>query len=113
MDNNPIVYDNGAFFLFGGIAHGAESVIAMLDVSTKKWSQAGTLNQGRWGHGVVVRSNDFVIVGGCGYYCGSMTTERCEMQNDQMVCATVKPKLSGFSRYAETMLVDENFCVNN
>ena len=94
----------------------------MLDISTKEWSRVGSLNQGRWGHAVVVRSNDFVIVGGCprSGCTASVTTERCEMQpidsndpNDQMICVAVQPELTSFSRYAEAMLVDENFCVNN
>ena len=82
----------------------------MLDVSTKTWTQVGSLNQGRYGHAVVVRSNDFVIVGGY----GARQTERCALQNEmQMLCVSVEPELEDFYRYPEAMLVDENFCVNN
>ena len=74
------------------------------------------MNQGRWGHAVVVRSNDFIIVGGCEYRgtCRvPMTTERCTMQNDEMICVSVQPELTSFSRHPEAMLVNENFCVDN
>ena len=76
-------------------------------------------DQGRSDHAVVVRPRDFVIVGGCSisgynFNCeAAVTTERCEMHNDVMICVSVDPKLTSFSRYAEAMLVDENFCINN
>ena len=105
---NPIVYKNGQFYLFGG--DGAESVIAKLDVTTKTWTQVGSLNQGRYGHAVVVRSNDFIIVGGR----NTRNTERCSLRNEmQIVCVSVEPELTDFAVYPEAMLVDENFCVNN
>ena len=103
--------------MFGG--WNAESVVARLDISTRTWTQVGSLNQGRRDHAVVVRSNDFVVVGGCSisYYTSNceaaVTTERCEMQNDEMICLSVDPKLTSFSQYAEAMLVDQNYCVNN
>ena len=82
----------------------------MLDVSTKSWTQVGSLNRGRSGHAVVVRSNDFIIVGGR----NTKRTERCVLQNEmQIVCVSVEPELTDFAYYPETMLVDENFCVNN
>ena len=85
-------------------------MIATLDVSTKSWTRVGSMNQGRYGHAVVVRSNDFVIVGGY----GTRQTERCTLQNErQMLCVSVEPKLTDFAWYPETMLVDENFCVSN
>ena len=84
-------------------------MIAMLDVSTKTWSKIGSLNQGRSGHAVVVRSNDFIIVGGQ----DTKSTERCEMQNDEMICVSVEPELNNFAYYPEAMLVDENFCMDS
>ena len=85
-------------------------MIATLDVSTKTWTQVGSLNQGRYGHAVIVRSNDFIIVGGG----STRSTERCALQNEmQMLCVSVEPELTGFVFYPEAMLVDENFCLNN
>ena len=79
----------------------------MLDVSTKSWTRVGSLNQGRYAHAVIVRSNDFVIVGGW----GTTQTERCALQNEmQMLCVSVEPELTYFAYYPEAMLVDENFC---
>ena len=77
----------------------------MLDVSTKSWTRVGSLNQGRYDHAVVVRSNDFIIVGGQ----DTKSTERCQMQN-QMLCVSVKPDLEDFAFYPEAIVVDENFC---
>ena len=106
FSHNPVVHKKGHFFIFGG--YGAESVIAMLDVASKTWSKIGSLNQGRSAHAVVVRSNDFVIVGGR----DTKSTERCEMQNNQMVCVSTEPELTNFAYYPEAMIVDENFCAN-
>ena len=80
----------------------------MLDGSTKTWSRIGSLMQGRFGHAVVVRSNDFIIVGGQ----DTKSIERCEMQNE-MSCASVEPELKDFAFYPEAMVVDENFCGNS
>ena len=77
----------------------------MLDVSKKTWSKIGSLKQGRFAHAVVVRSNDFIIVGGQ----DTKNTERCEMQNE-MSCVSVEPELEDFAFYPEAMIVDENFC---
>ena len=80
----------------------------MLDVATKTWTQVGSLNQSRFAHAVVVRSNDFVIMGG--RYTKS--TERCVLQNEkQMLCASVEPELTDFAYYAEAMIVEEDFCM--
>ena len=92
FSHNPTVYKNGHFFLFGG--YGAESVIAKLDVSTKKWTNIGSLKQGRYAHAVVVRSNDFIIVGGR----DTKNTERCEMRNNEMGCVSVEPELTSFAQ---------------
>ena len=81
----------------------------MLDVSTKSWTQVGSLNRGRSGHAVVVRSNDFVIVGGR----NTKSTERCEMQNYEMLCVLVEPELKELAYYPEAMLVDGNFCASS
>ena len=107
IDNNLSVYKNGAFFFFGG--YNAASVIAMLDVSTKTWNQVGTLNQGRNGHAVVVRRTEFIVLGGY----GTKDTERCVYDDGKMNCEVVQPILTDFSYYPETMLVNENFCLND
>ena len=84
-------------------------MIATLDVCTKSWARVGSLNEGRMGHAVVVRSDDFVIVGGY----GTRQTERCALQNEmQMLCVSVEPELNSYADYPEAMLVEKNFCVN-
>ena len=108
-----MVHKNGHFYLFGG--SGAPSVIAKLEVATKTWAQVGSLigrqgPQGRFAHAVVVRSNDFIIVGSP----YKKMTERCALQNEmQMLCVTVEPKLNNFAFYPEAMLVDENLCASS
>ena len=83
-------------------------MIATLDVSTKSWTRVGSLNQVRYAHAVIVRSNDFIIVGGW----GTNRTERCALKNEMhMKCVLVKPELTNFAVYPEAMLVEENFCV--
>ena len=93
--------------MFGG--YGADTVIAMLDVSTRSWSQVGSLTQGRSGHAVTVRQTDFIITGGF----DKKTTERCEYENGEMKCEIIKPVLTDFYAYPETMLVNENYCVKD
>ena len=107
MENYSVVHKNRRFFLFGGTT--TEDVIAMLDVATRSWSRVGSLNVGRWGHAVVDRENDFIIVGGG----GTISTERCVLENDEMTCEVVEPNLTKFYIYPEAMLVDKDFCVNN
>ena len=83
------------------------TVIAMLDVSTRSWSQVGTLTQGRDGHAVTVRQTDFIITGGF----GTTITERCEYANGEMNCVIIEPVLADFYVYPETMLVNEDYCI--
>ena len=81
----------------------------MLDVATKRWSRVGSLNVGRYGHAVVVRQNDFLIIGGS----GTLDTERYMLENNEMSCEVVEPNLNYFFVYPEAVLVDKDFCVNN
>ena len=71
--NYHVVHKNQRFLLFGGSLFSSdrsETVIAALNVPLKSWSRIGSLNKGRWGHGVVDRGNDLIIVGGCfGHGC--------------------------------------------
>merc|ERR1712227_391631 len=90
---NPIVHNNGRFFLFGGRYAGYnEDVIAMLDVATRSWSRVGSLNEGRYGHAVVVRQNDYIILGGY----QTKGTERCVLENNEMTCEVVEPNMTIF-----------------
>ena len=125
MVNYQVVHKNESFLLFGGslwsVDFRSETTIAAFNVPSKIWSRIGSLNVGRWSHGVIDRGNDFIIVGGCSGRHGKvhkgcfvpMISERCEMQDDQMICVTVEPKLTSYSRHAETMLVEDGFCVIN
>ena len=69
MANYVVIHKDENFLLFGGSLYSSqtrsETVIAALNVPSKTWSRMGSMNKGRWGHGVVDRGNDFIVVGGC------------------------------------------------
>lgn len=60
------------------------------------------MNQGRWGHGVIVHQGQFIVVGG---YSGPLRTERCELKDESIQCKTVDPELSNYRYYPEMMSV--------
>ena len=53
------------------------SKIGRLDLSTKKWVEAGVLNQGRARHAVAFIDISFIVVGS--YNNGKAQTEKCSL----------------------------------
>ena len=117
--------------MFGG--SGADKDIALFTIFSKKWSRAGFLNQGsdfqkrttmtnnqienhyegRYGHAVMVRQDDFLVIGGYSSTRRSLGTERCTMRNGQFDCTVINPYLNNYAYYPETIFVEQDFCIKS
>ena len=69
-------------------------------------SLAGSLHQGRHGHGVILNGEEFVVVGG---YSGTFKTEYCMISGETVTCTQHRPGLTGYMFYPELALVDDNY----
>merc|ERR1719454_1001370 len=69
------------FFVFGGATNAADPAGSVTDIVAKfrfsgdddAWSQLGSLQAARFGHGTIVKTDQFWIVGGD----GALKTEQC------------------------------------
>ena len=63
--SNPIVAVKNVFYVFGGDGYNSPTkTIAAFNTKTKEWHKAGELNYARYGHGVIIHKDEFVVVGG-------------------------------------------------
>ena len=100
-----------SFFIFGGYADFYSTAIARFDTTTRQWQYLGGMNEGRYGHGVIIQNGHFIVVGGDkGKKAGPLSTERCTLNGSSVRCTSVNPKLKNFFEYPELMTVTDNFC---
>ena len=107
--HQAVVYAYSSYFYFGGhdwSINSDVSTIARLDGTTYMWSKVGQLNERRNGHNVIHLNGFFVVVGGY----GTKNTEKCEFNNDQMICHPQSPSLTDYYGYPELMTVADDFC---
>ena len=105
VSETPIVYYDGGYFMFGG--YGVDdTLVARYDVTGDSWSHVGKLADGRYGHAVIRKDNDFMIVGGK----GTQPTNVCRYQNSEMNCEKRDPFLWVYYLYPEVLAVDTDFC---
>merc|ERR1711892_882316 len=102
----PIIYTDGAFYVFGGYSggnFGGSSIksIGKLDATTFIWSKVGDLYSGRYGHNVIFDGAHFLVIGGL----GTKKTEKCTLVNGQMTCAEQNSELSEYAFYPELYMV--------
>ena len=99
------------FYIFGGDAGPRDSTpsttIAAFSTVTKEWKKVGNLNQARFAHGVFIQQGNFIVVGG---YFGTLGTERCILNEDEIRCTVIDPELSTYYYYPEMMAVEPDFC---
>lgn len=83
-------------------------MIAKLNTELNQWSIAGRLNTARFGHGVIVTEDQFLVVGGA----SERRTERCYLidSNDEMTCHSQEPTLQEYRHWPELLLIDEHLC---
>ena len=101
-----VVYAYSSYFYFGGVS--AWSTIARLDGSSYKWSKVGQLKERRHGHNAIHLNGFFLVVGGHGKF--GKNTEKCEYKNNQMVCQSQSPSLTGYALTPELMIVADDYC---
>ena len=100
-----VVYNERAFYVFGGKGASDSKTIARLDAETTTWSKAGTLVTGRSGHGAIFDGEKFLIVGGV----GSLKNEVCTPVDKTMTCVEQSITLDSYRYYPELFLVGENY----
>ena len=106
-----MLYHNRAFYIFGGYgdSNGYQDTIARLDTGTQTWSRAGTLKNGRKGHGAIFDGEKFIILGGIKSGDETVKTEVCDLSGTSMTCTEASKSLENYSYYPELYLVRENF----
>ena len=100
-----VVYNERAFYVFGGQGAYDIKTIARLDAETTTWSKAGTLVTGRYGHGAIFDGEKFLIVGGQ----GSLKNELCTLADGTMACVEQSTTLDYYAYFPELFLVDEDY----
>ena len=102
------VYHEQAYYIFGGRGSTDSYLtkIGRLDAVKRTWSLAGSLKQGRRGHGVIFDGEQFVVIGG---YTGSLKTENCIISGETITCTQIGPGLDDYAYYPELALVDDNY----
>ena len=118
ISHAPMIYHENSFFLFGGKSFDeASSVwyeerrIGRMDLDGQ-WTEAGKMNQGRYGHNVIYNGVFFMVIGGqlANLTVTEFQTERCSVRNGSISCGSQTPELKGYSFYPELFLVPDNFC---
>ena len=106
-----MVYHDRAFYLFGGFASSRSSTqtIARLDAETRTWSKAGSLKNGRYGHGAIFDGEKFLVLGGRTNLTGPMKNEVCTLSGTSMTCEESSNTLEKYVYYSELFLVTEHF----
>ena len=106
---------SGSFFLFGGSsdANSYEKTIGRLDITTRKWSNAGSLVTARRGHNAIYDGLNVLVVGGYpggSNYHSSLKIETCKVADNRVTCTSQVPQLADYYHYPELFLVTKNFC---
>ena len=109
-----IVALKNSFYIFGGevgpLIFTATNEIARFSTVTKQWKKLGMMNSYRYGHGVYVQRDEFVVLGGADSSFSPAGTERCKLNGDSINCTTVDPKLNMYIYYPETARVPADYC---
>lgn len=119
ISHQAVVFAKDAFFVFGGISGNSSSAvmndIIRLDARIYSWSKVGVLNTGRQNHNIIFINDFFMVVGGkssnrYGTDRLSVSTERCQIQNELMICNDQFPILLGYSMWPEVIPVHTGYC---
>ena len=109
-----IVALGNTFYIFGGLKSEEEShdKIVAFDTKTKEWNNVGELKHARSGHGVIIQTNAFVVVGGMSdeKTLTNLNTERCTIKGNSIVCSVVDPELYEYVFFPELIHVPQDYC---
>ena len=70
--------------------------------------KAGTLKNGRYGHGAIFDGEKFLIIGGMERYA-PVKNEVCTLKGSKMTCVEKSVALKGYAFYPELFLVGNDF----
>ena len=79
-----------------------------LQFSLNKWIKLGSLRTSRHAFGVTKTDQKFLIMGGY----SSKPTEKCELKNGAMNCASMKPTMNNFMYYPVMVIVSSDYANN-
>ena len=71
--------------------------------------KAGTLVNGRRGHGVIFDGEKFLVIGGYMSGGGPVKNEVCSLEDSTMTCVEQSTALDNYAFYPELFIVAENF----
>ena len=102
------IYFDKAYYIFGGRSSATDNSkdIGRLDAVKRTWSLAGSLVQGRNGHGVIFDGRQLLVIGG---YKGTYKTEVCDIIEETVTCTQQQNGLFNYEIYPELFLVDEDY----
>ena len=78
-----------------------------------QWTEAGKMNQARYGHNVIHNGVFIMVIGGWSEdkgFNGEVQTERCSLINGSFSCFSQTPELKDYFSYPELFLVPDDFC---
>ena len=82
-----------------------------------QWTEAGKMNQARYGHNVIYNGVFIMVIGGRSEekdFNGEVQTERiserCSIINESISCFSQTPELKDYFGYPELFLVPDDFC---
>ena len=106
-----MLYYERAFYIFGGFtsSNGYQQTIARLDADTQTWSKAGSLKNGRYGHGAIFDGEKFIVLGGYPSGNGPVKNEVCTLSGTSMTCEEASNTLENYYASPELFLVPEHF----
>lgn len=85
----------------------SDKTIGRLDLTTRKWTNVGSLVTGRRGHNAIYDGQHVLVVGGWAY---TYQTEKCSIDKNEVTCTSQIPELNDFAWYPELFLVPTGFC---
>ena len=83
--------------------------IGRFDMTTQKWTNAGDLVAGRYGHNAIYDGHFLLVVGGK----SNKITEKCSVENGQVTCMSKTPQLNNYYAYPEMFSVPADYCEDN
>ena len=75
-----------------------------------QWTEAGKMNQARYGHNVIYNGVFIMVIGGRPEDDRQVPTERCSIINGSISCFSQTPELKDYYAYPELFLVPDDFC---
>ena len=91
-----VTFYDGNFYYFGGFNSGALDSILCLNADSWTWSNVGKLNSARFGHGVILVDNKFMVIGGESLTQNTLPNEACVFTDGQLSCTEQSTSLTNY-----------------